>query len=469
MTMRKLRWAMDGGYWDLDMSTPATVDGTARAVPGDPLPLSLSRGVRLSRPKQIDFMQRFMSVLLVPSYNGGYGGQGFSLQRVLSLPLGESCFATLLGQFHLQKFVSSLKGSSSRHTGETSWLKNMTKNLLDKSLYALGFCSEFLITPDHSLLLSSEANGDGKGRQRKAVFHQKLPQHNLTFEAVSPGLFVDKNGAYWDVPLSIAVDLASVAYDSAPSYHLSVQHNSGQPKHFGSDQGGEIPPTLLPGLCGKAAISYKKDVDIWRDKGGKLKMVQPYDVFMSDPHISVSGTIGAVITASLGDNSERLPREDELREYKALALHSRGKKGTLSGDLFSHVCCTAQYGNFQRLFFDLTRLNARLDFPSGVAFLAGASNLANDLYNSRSPNLKAVHAVCPDLTLSFQQQIAGPFIFRVDSKIAINLNNSERFARVDDTVIAVEHALKVLGSAKAIAWYSMKNREAMVELRFFEN
>lgn len=66
-------------------------------------------------------------------------------------------------------------------------------------------------------------------------------------------------------------------------------------------------------------------------------------------------------------------------------------------------------------------------------------------------------------------QIFGEFSFRVDSKVALDVKNRERYgAHIDETVFAVEYALKVLGSAKAVAWYSMKHREAMVELRFFE-
>ncbi|KAL6008846.1 hypothetical protein ACLOJK_022072 [Asimina triloba] len=85
--IRKLRWATDCGFWDLDMSTPVTIDGTARAVPGDVIPLGLSRGTKLSMPKQLDFMHRFMATPLVPSYSGN---DGFSLQRAISLPLGEN-------------------------------------------------------------------------------------------------------------------------------------------------------------------------------------------------------------------------------------------------------------------------------------------------------------------------------------------------------------------------------------------
>lgn len=89
-TMKKLRWAMDGGFWELDVSTPVTLEGEARAVPGDPLPLGLSRGTKLSRSKQIHFFQRFMSAPFIPSYSPAtpaHGGGGFSLQRVLAIPM----------------------------------------------------------------------------------------------------------------------------------------------------------------------------------------------------------------------------------------------------------------------------------------------------------------------------------------------------------------------------------------------
>lgn len=85
--MRKLRWATDGGFWDLDMSTPVLIDGLAKAVPDDPLPLSLSRGARLSRPKQIDFMQRFLIAPFVPCFSAV---NGLALQRVLTIPFGEN-------------------------------------------------------------------------------------------------------------------------------------------------------------------------------------------------------------------------------------------------------------------------------------------------------------------------------------------------------------------------------------------
>ncbi|OVA16640.1 hypothetical protein BVC80_1543g74 [Macleaya cordata] len=478
--MKKLRWAMDGGFWDLDMSTPVTVDGLARPVPGDTIPLGLSRGTKLSRPKQIDFMQRFMAMPFVPSYAGdpARGGNGFMLQRVATFPVNENWFATMLGQFNIQKLVSSVKESGLRQPSESSWFKNIGKHLCDKSLYALGFCSEFLIGPDDTLLVSSDLYGDKKSQRNKAVFHHKasefyffkfFPQHNLTVEAVWPGLFVNKLGTYWDVPFLMEIDLASIASDSGSSCHVCVHHNIGATKQFDGDQIGQIPRALLPGFCVKTALSVKKNIDIWRSKAGKLKMVQPFDVFLSNPHVSASGCIGTVVTASFGDNSVRSQVEDESQKFGGFRLSGSDSKSSLLADLFATVSCTAQHGNFQRLVFDLTRLHARLDFPSGSKFLTGAAHVARDLYNSKPLDLQVVQAICPDITVSLQQQIFGEFSFRVDSRVALDLKSRERYgAHVDETVFAVEYALKVLGSAKAVAWYSTKHREAMVELRFFE-
>ncbi|KAI3946853.1 hypothetical protein MKW98_003416 [Papaver atlanticum] len=472
--MKKLRWAMDGAFWDLDISTPITVDGLARPIPGDTtIPLGLSRGTKLSRPKQIDFMQRFMAMPFVPSYSGDLdkGGNGFTLQRVLNLPLGENWFVTMLGQFNVQKLVTSMKESSKQQPRDSSWRKNLGKHFCDKSLYALGLCSDISIGPDDTLLLSSElSGGDKKSRRNKAVFHHRFPQHNLTAEAVWPGLFVDKHGTYWDVPFLMEVDLASVASNSGTSCHLCVHHNSGSPKQFEGYQIDQIPQALLPGLSVKTALSFKKNVDVWRSKAAKLKMVQPFDVFLSDPHISASGCIGTVITASHGGNPVGSQGEDESQSVGGISFRGGPDyKSAILADLFATISCTAQHGNFQRLCLDLTRLHARLDFPSGSKFLTGSTNLARDLYNSKPLDMQAVQAICPDITVSLQQQIFGEFSFRMDSKVALDIKSRESYgARIDDTIFAFEYALKVLGSAKAVAWYSTKQREAMVELRFFE-
>ncbi|KAH9766586.1 protein TRIGALACTOSYLDIACYLGLYCEROL 4 [Citrus sinensis] len=416
--MKKLRWAMEGEFWELDQSTPKSLEGSARAVPGNPNPLGISRGTRLSRPKQIDFMQRFMATPFLPSFSAGT----LQLQRVLPFQFSGDWFATLLGQFNVLKFVSSLK------QGELSKSRCLHA-LRDKSLYALGFSSELLFTDDDTLLLSYDSYGHNDTSRKKAVFRHKFPNHNFTLEALWPGLFVDKCGNYWDVPFSMAADLASVASDSGPSYHLTMHHNSGLPTQFeGDENSSAVPASLLPGFSLKNAVGYKKNVDIWRSKAQKLKMVQPYDIFLSSPHVSASGIIA---------------------------------------DIFGSVAFTAQHGNFQRLFSDLTRFHARLDFPSGSKFLSGATRLAQDYFNSQRPSLETVQAVCPKVFFSVQQQIAGPFSFRVDSGVVIDLKNRDICAH--DSVFAIEYALQVLGSAKAVAWYAPKHQEFMIELRFFES
>lgn len=455
---------MDGDFWELDASTPRTLDGAARAVPGrkGALPLGLSRGTKLSRPKQIDFMQRFMAAPFLPSYSNQLG---LTLQRVFTIPVTDNWFAVLLGQFNLRKFLSSFNGEG--RSGRD--LKSVGRLLLDKSLYALGFSSELLLTPDDTLLLSSDSyySHDIPPR-KKAVFHHKFPHHNLTLDVAWPALFVDKEtGNYWDVPFSMALDLASLPCDSGPSYHLLLHHNHGSPKLFEEDDRmAQVPASLLPGTSFKGAFSYKKRVDIWRSKAQKLKMIQPYDLFLSDPHVSASGIIGAALTASFGENSVRLCKDTE--EIKWFSFHNPTLKSALLGDIYASLSFTAQHGKFQRLFSDLTRFNVHLDFPSGSKFLSGTIQLAQDYLNSRQPSSAAVKFMCPNTTLSFQQQIAGPFSFRLDSGVVIDFKNRGWHIHASEPVFAIEYALQVLGSAKAVAWYSPKHQEFMVELRFFE-
>uniref|UniRef100_A0A164SLA2 Protein TRIGALACTOSYLDIACYLGLYCEROL 4, chloroplastic n=1 Tax=Daucus carota subsp. sativus TaxID=79200 RepID=A0A164SLA2_DAUCS len=449
--MNKLRWAMDGGFWDVDMSTPVTIDGLARPVPGHPtIPLGLSRGSRLSRPKQVDFFQKFMYMPFVPSFSGAVGGGsggGLFLQRVFAFPFGENWFATLLGQFNVKKFVTSVKDDLLNQSDEFSLLDTMRNRLEDKSLYTLDMCSEILLSPDDTL---------------------QFANHNLTLEAASPGLFVDHRGTYWDVPLTMALDLASVASDAGPSYHLCINQNVGDPKIFEGQPNSDVAANILPGLHAKSALSYKTNVDLWRSKAPKIKLVQPYDAFLSNPHISVSGILGAVVSASLGDNLAEAEVKNVPLDFKQFNLHARGTNSSISADAFASVSLSAQHGNFQRLFLDLTRFYARMDFPSASKFISGASHLANNLYSSQTPNMDAIQAICPSATLSFQQQIAGPISFRVDSGVSIDLKNREWPVSVKDPVFAAEYALQVLGSAKATAWYSPKQKEFMIELRFFE-
>lgn len=213
--------------------------------------------------------------------------------------------------------------------------------------------------------------------------------------------------------------------------------------------------------------------------------------------------LGSVVCGLVGDNSARISREEESRHFKPFSLHFPQRRSSLLADSFASISCTAQIGHFQKLFLDLTRFHARLDCLSVSTFLNGSSHLIKDWYRSQKYDPNAVHAVCPDVTLSFQQQvdalnrsefsshlfllfqqlvitfcaltwggalqIVGPISFRAESRLGIDKKSQGRFAHSEEHIFALEYAMQVLGSARATAWYSPKRQEAMVELRFFES
>ena len=102
---------------------------------------------------------------------------------------------------------------------------------------------------------------------------------------------------------------------------------------------------------------------------------------------------------------------DETQRSNAFRMFSERNKFAAFADLFASVTFTAQYGNFQRLFLDLTKASARFDVTSGSLFLCGASRLAQDFFFSRKPDIETFCDVCPDVTVSFQQQVNYFFVF----------------------------------------------------------
>lgn len=118
-------------------------------------------------------------------------------------------------------------------------------------------------------------------------------------------------------------------------------------------------------------------------------------------------SIGTVASVSLGDCSARFSDEERLHLQGSNAFRIYAQRNNLAAfaDFFASISTSAQYGNFQRPFLDLTRLNAQIHFPSGSSFLSGVSGLAQNLYNSQELNLEQLCAVCPELSLSLQQQV----------------------------------------------------------------
>lgn len=133
----------------------------------------------------------------------------------------------------------------------------------------------------------------------------QLPYHDITLEAAWPELFIDHKGQYWDVPESISLDLSSLVSESGLRYRIGIHKNSGHPQAVNSID-GEVPTSLMPGLCAKAAFSYEKSQDLWRQKETKKDVMvkkdngwfwrPSYDVRLKEPHAAVSGIFGKFTT-----------------------------------------------------------------------------------------------------------------------------------------------------------------------------
>ena len=80
-------------------------------------------------------------------------------------------------------------------------------------------------------------------------------------------------------------------------------------------------------------------------------------------------------------------------------------RSSIFGDSFLAVSCQGQIGHFQKLFADLTRIQAQVDYPSVANLLHGSIHLFRDWYKMHGFNPDVIHAISPDLTVSFQQQV----------------------------------------------------------------
>lgn len=114
---------------------------------------------------------------------------------------------------------------------------------------------------------------------------------------------------------------------------------------------------------------------------------------------------GTFVTARIGNNLVKSHIQDQSLPFEGLSLYSPGVNSSIFTDLFGSMSLSVQHGNFQRLFLDLTRVYARMDFPSGLRFFSGATQLAQDIYNSRQPSTDAIRTICPKATFSVQQQV----------------------------------------------------------------
>ncbi|XP_057800248.1 protein TRIGALACTOSYLDIACYLGLYCEROL 4, chloroplastic [Salvia miltiorrhiza] len=466
--MANLRTAMDATFWDLNISTPQSIDGVCRAIPGDPIPLDGARASRALRFQQISLLGNGFPLGIIPSFSPSINHKelgSLAFQSLIGRAVIGDWWLGIIGQFRPKKLISSIKAEvSAAEEWELPLLKDVGKHFVDKSLYALGLCSQISLTSSSSVLLSTEKHGERKNRRTKAMLFHKLPDHDITLEAAWPELFIDHKGKYWEVPESISLDCLSLVTESGLRYRFGLHKNSGSPQAVDStNTESKSPVALLPGLCAKAAFSYEKSKDLWRQKETKDDvMVEteegqvlclPYDVRLKDPHAAISGIIGGTCEAWLHgvEGSQDVNQRSQRR-------------GRFGADLFGSLCYTFQHGRFRNNFGDLTRIDARLDIASASAVAKKVANLFSGAQTNQSLN-----EVCsPRLNFIFQQQVAGPIVFRVDSKFSIGSSSSKQGPQLEDLIYSLNYSLRLLGSGKVVAWFSPKRKEGMIELRLFE-
>lgn len=461
--MANLRVAMDAAFYDLNLSSTQTLESTVKFVPDEPPPIPTARASRTLRRHQLSFFKNAFPLGIIPSFSPTNQKElgSFSLQSLLFGPTASNWWGGLVGQFRPIKMISNIK--KELMTGDEMDLpefKDVAKHIVDKSLYALGAFSQVSLTDDTCLLLNVERHGERKGRRTKVALHHRLPDHDVSLEAAWPEIFLDQKGTYWQVPSSASINISSLISPSGLRYRFGLHRNSGSPESLNSSS-DDVPTSLMPGICAKAAFSYEKSKDFWRERVKKNEdnlekepaRLPSYDVQLQEPHSAVSGIFGGTCAAWFSGN-EKIGSKLKRRH-------------PFTADLFGSIGYTIQHGKFQKDFNDLTRLDARLDIASASSFVKGTCYLVSDLFKGRRDR-EVNPLASPKLNITLQQQVAGPIVFRVDSKVSMSSPAGKHVPHLDDVIYALSYSLRLLESGKILAWYSPKRKEAVVELRVFD-
>ncbi|KAL8129065.1 hypothetical protein V2J09_018220 [Rumex salicifolius] len=462
--MAKPQLAMDAQFWDLRLATPRNIDSSARAVPGEPIPLDAARASRVHRVAQLSLLGQGFPLGLVPSFSPVSSGKEPASLALQYLPfkrvsVGEWWIA-FLGQIRPKQLISKVKSQvSATQSWDVSAFQNLAKAVLDKSTMSSSVVAEIPVTKSSSMILSSENHGETKGPSNRLVYYHELPEHDVSLEAAWPELFRDSKGTYWNVPESISLDLASLDFGSGFRYRFGLHKNGGNPQAL-DPTADTPPPTLMPGLCAKAAFSYEKSREFWREKETRDDIViktdtgtvrrPAYDERLKEPHATVSAIVGGTCGAWLwGNNNTQLGAKI---------------RSPVFADLFGSLCYTRQFGKFRKTYNDLSRIDARLDVCSATAF---AKSMLDIFSKSSITTSQETSPSAPRFSLSCQQQIAGPFVLRIDAKYSLHAPWNG-LVKSEDEMISLNYSLRALESGKVVAWYSPKRKEGMIELRLYE-
>ncbi|KAK9013872.1 hypothetical protein V6N11_041863 [Hibiscus sabdariffa] len=447
--MANLESAIDCAFWDQSISTPLTLEGSAKSVPGEPFPLDGARASKALRIQQLSLLRNGFPLGIIPSLcppsRKDLGS--FSLHSLLLRPSTPNWWLGVIGQFRPKKLISAIRTElQSADELELPVFRDAAKHFLDKSLYSIALATQLSLSPSTSLLWSTERQGEKKGYRNKFKIYHQLPDHDITLDAAWPELFMDHKGIYWEVPESISLDMSSLPSDSGFLYRFGLHKNSGRPQAF-SELEGDVPPALMPGLCAKVAFSYQKSKDIWRRKETKEDLIvktdkgsfwrPSYDMRLKEPHAAISGIIGGTCAAWFGKYSANVESQGD-----DILPTSNNKRSPLNVDLFGSACYTFQHGQFRKLYGDLTRFDARLDIFSLSSFAKRVSRVSSSADKS---------LLSPRLNLIFQQQVAGPVVFRVDSKFLLDYKAGERDPHIEDVTYSLSYSLRLLRSGKVVA------------------
>ncbi|XP_076908155.1 protein TRIGALACTOSYLDIACYLGLYCEROL 4, chloroplastic-like [Bidens hawaiensis] len=282
-----------------------------------------------------------------------------------------------------------------------------------------------------------------------------------TLEAAFREVFIDRNCHYWELPGSISLDCLSLLSESGLRGRGCVHWNVGSAKAVGHNI-SHLPTSLLPGLCAKTAFSYEQCKNIWTKPVRKQNLViktetgeteteseaetetgetqtgelefghwRAYNASAKTPHVTVSGIFGCTLEAWLSE-----------------------KRDPFGAELFGSVSFEFQHGEFRKTYGDFTKFDARVDSRFDIA-----SALVNWSANSINSS-----SFLPRLNLNLQQQIVGPLVFRVNSKVAFDSASPS----VEDTIFSFNYSVTDPESGQVVAWWSPKRKEGMFEMRVIE-
>lgn len=102
----------------------------------------------------------------------------------------------------------------------------------------------------------------------------------------------------------MSLDCSSLISESGLRYRFGVHKSSGQPQAVLNSIESDPPLALLPGLCAKAAMSYERSKDLWRQEETEEDLIirttrgkycrPAYDVRLKEPHASISAIMGKI-------------------------------------------------------------------------------------------------------------------------------------------------------------------------------